>query len=227
MQKVSIKPQALTIKQSVRLFDALDYTGRQEFYKSLSDDEKDALYEQVTDNLIASVHLTTKNRIDAKMNKDRNDKRGYIVPYECHITQKTSVYGGRSRGILRWGMSQNRCLTISHTCASILTHYRRHKSMNQKRKFRRDFSYGGYAIFADGRRMHACVQVEGSKIFKVSIPKKENDDGSYLHSDSLEYDLRKKRDIYRLRRKGIIGFSYETPTETSLFYQEGAKVSEK
>ena len=91
--------------------------------------------------------------------------------------------------------------------------------MNQKRKFMRDFSYGGYAILADGRRLHACVQVEGSKIFKVSIPKKETEEGIYLHSDSLEYDLRKKRDIYRLRRKGIIGFSYETPTETSLFYE--------
>ena len=99
--------------------------------------------------------------------------------------------------------------------------------MNQKRKFRRDFSYGGYAIFAKGDRIPACVQVEGSKIVKVSIPKKENEEGLYLHSDSLEYDLRKKRDIYRLRRRGIIGFSYETPTETSLFYQEGAKVSEK
>ena len=91
--------------------------------------------------------------------------------------------------------------------------------MNQKQKFMRDFSYGGYAILADGRRLHACVQVEGSKIFKVSIPKKENDDGMYLHSDSLQYDLSKKRDIYRLRRKGIIGFSYETPTETSLLYE--------
>ena len=99
--------------------------------------------------------------------------------------------------------------------------------MNQKRKFRRDFSYGGYAIFAKGDRIPACVQVEGSKIVKVSIPKKETEDGSYLHSDCLKYDLRKKRDIYRLRRKGIIGFSYETPTETSLFYQEGAKVNEK
>ena len=62
MQKVSIKPQAMQIKQAVRLFDALDSTGRQEFYKTLSDDDKDALYTQVTDNLIASVHLTTKNR---------------------------------------------------------------------------------------------------------------------------------------------------------------------
>ena len=40
MQKVSIKPQALTIKQAVCLFDALDYTGRQEFYKTLSDDDR-------------------------------------------------------------------------------------------------------------------------------------------------------------------------------------------
>ena len=99
--------------------------------------------------------------------------------------------------------------------------------MKQQRKFERDFSYGGYAIFAKGDRIPACVQVEGSKIVKVSIPKKETEDGSYLHSDCLKYDLRKKRDIYRLRRKGIIGFSYETPTETSLFYQEGAKVNEK
>ena len=99
--------------------------------------------------------------------------------------------------------------------------------MNQKRKFRRDFSFGGYAIFEKGNRMPAFVQVEGSKIFKVSIPKKETEDGSYMHSDCLQYDLRKKRDIYRLRRKGIIGFSYDTPTETSLLYQERAKVSEK
>ena len=99
--------------------------------------------------------------------------------------------------------------------------------MNQKRKFRRDFSFGGYAIFEKGNRMPAYVQVEGSKIFKVSIPKKETEDGLYLHSDCIEYDLCKKCDIYRLRRKGIIGFSYDTPTETSLLYQEGAKVSEK
>ena len=46
--------------------------------------------------------------------------------------------------------------------------------MNQKRKFRRDFSFGGYAIFEKGDRMPAFVQVEGSKIFKVSIPKKED-----------------------------------------------------
>ena len=92
MQKVSIKPQALTIKQAVCLFDALDYTGRQEFYKTLSDDDRDALYTQVTDNLIASVPLTTKNRIDAKMNKARNDKRGYIVPDECHTAENECLW---------------------------------------------------------------------------------------------------------------------------------------
>ena len=90
--------------------------------------------------------------------------------------------------------------------------------MKQNRKFQSDFSYGGYAIFADGKRIHAFVQVEGSKIFKVSIPKKENDEGLYLHTESFQYDLRTKRDINRLRRKGIIGFSYEVPTETSLIY---------
>ncbi|MCY3743615.1 MAG: hypothetical protein OXH00_21590 [Candidatus Poribacteria bacterium] len=95
--------------------------------------------------------------------------------------------------------------------------------MKQSRKMQRDFSYGGYAILADGRRIHACVQVQDSKIFKVSIPKKENDEGVYLHSQSLQYDLRKKRDITRLKKKGIIGFSYETPTETSLTYQEDAE----
>ena len=90
--------------------------------------------------------------------------------------------------------------------------------MKQHRKLQRDFSFGGYALFADGRRRHAFVQVEGSKIFKVSLPKKENDDGVYLHSESLQYDLRTKRDITRLKKKGIIGFSYETPTETSLTF---------
>ena len=92
MQKVSIKPQALTIQQAVCLFDALNATGRQEFYKTLSDDDKDALYTQVTDNLIASVHLTTKNRIDGNTNKDRNDKRGYIVPDECHSAENDCLW---------------------------------------------------------------------------------------------------------------------------------------
>ena len=92
MQKVSIKPQAMPLGQAVRLFDALDSTGRQEFYKTLSDDEKDALYTQVTDNLIASVHLTTKNRIDGKTNKDRNQRRGSIVPDECHNAENECLW---------------------------------------------------------------------------------------------------------------------------------------
>ena len=92
MQKVSIKPQALTIKQAVRLFDALNSTGRQEFYKTLSDDDRDALYTQVTDNLIASVHLTMKNRIDGNTNKDRNQRRGYIVPNECHRAENECLW---------------------------------------------------------------------------------------------------------------------------------------
>ena len=90
--------------------------------------------------------------------------------------------------------------------------------MKQQRKMQCDFSYGGYALMEDGSRIHAFVQVEGSKIVSVSIPKKENDEGLYSHSDSLQYDLSKKRDINRLKRKGVVGFRYETPTETSLEY---------
>ena len=89
--------------------------------------------------------------------------------------------------------------------------------MKQQWKMKRDFSYGGYAIFADGRRMPAFVQVEGSKIILVSLAKKDGKT-EYLHSECILYDLRKKRDINRLQRKGVIGFSYETPTETSLLY---------
>ena len=90
--------------------------------------------------------------------------------------------------------------------------------MKQQRKMQRDFSYGGYALLEDGRRIHAFVRVEGSEIVQVAIPKKENDKGFYLHSQSLQYDLSKKRDINRLKRKGVIGFTYETPTETALTY---------
>ena len=92
MQKVSIKPRAMSLEQAVRLFDALDSTGRQEFYKTLSDDEKDAVYTQVTNTLIASVHLTTKNRIDGNTNKDRNQRRGYIVPDECHNAENECLW---------------------------------------------------------------------------------------------------------------------------------------
>ena len=88
--------------------------------------------------------------------------------------------------------------------------------MKQQRKMQRNFSYGGYALLEDGRRLHAFVRVEGSKIVHVAIPKKENDEGFYLQSQSLQYDLSQKRDITRLRKKGVVGFSYETPTETTL-----------
>ena len=92
MTKVSIKPEAVSVEQATRLFDALDSTGRQEFYKSLSDDEKDALYDETTNNLIASIHLTTKNRVDAKTNTERNTRRGYIVPDECHRAENDCLW---------------------------------------------------------------------------------------------------------------------------------------
>ena len=88
--------------------------------------------------------------------------------------------------------------------------------MKQQRKMQRDFSYGGYAILADGSRKHAIIHVEGSEICEVGIPKKENAEGVYLYSKCIKYNLRHKRDVTRLRKKGVVGFRYETPTETSL-----------
>ena len=92
MQKVSIKPQPMSVKQAVRLFERLNHSGRREFYKSLSDDEKDALYTQVTDDLIASVDLKTKNRVDAKTNKERSKRYGYILPDECHMAENNCLW---------------------------------------------------------------------------------------------------------------------------------------
>ena len=118
MQKVSIKPQAMPLGQAVRLFDALDSTGRQEFYKTLSDDEKNALYTMATDNLIASVHLTTKNRIDGKTNKDRNVRRGYIVPDECHNAENECLW--RS---VAWYFAMGH---VSKSLLKNLSHMRQH-----------------------------------------------------------------------------------------------------
>ena len=118
MQKVSIKPQAMSLEQAVRLFDALNATGRQEFYKTLSDDEKDALYTQVTDNLIASVHLTTKNRVDAKTNKDRNRRCGYILPDECHSAENECLW--RS---VAWYFAMGH---VSKSLLNNLSHMRQH-----------------------------------------------------------------------------------------------------
>ncbi|MXV82898.1 hypothetical protein F4Z98_05935 [Candidatus Poribacteria bacterium] len=91
--------------------------------------------------------------------------------------------------------------------------------MKQKRKLQRDFSYGGYAKYADGRKMPAFVQVIGGKIRHVSIAQKDGQT-EYLHSECRQYDFSKKRDISRLKRAGVVGFEYEMPAETSLHYEE-------
>lgn len=90
--------------------------------------------------------------------------------------------------------------------------------MQQKRKWLRDFSYGGYAKYADGRKMPAFVQVIGGKITHVSIAQQDGQT-EYLHSQCRQYDLSLKRDISRLKRAGVVGFEYQTPTETSLHYE--------
>ena len=91
--------------------------------------------------------------------------------------------------------------------------------MKQKQKFQQDFSVGGYAIFTDNSRLPAFLQFADAKITRVSLAKKETDSGLYLHSDCIKYDLGKQRDITRLKKKGIIGFAYQTPTELSLTFE--------
>ena len=92
MCKVSIAPQAMTLPQAVHLFESLNPMGRLQFYRSLEDDERDALYYGATDNLIARVHLTTKNRIDAKTNKARNTRRGHVLPSETQTAENDCLW---------------------------------------------------------------------------------------------------------------------------------------
>ena len=114
MQKVSIKPQAMSLSQAVHLFESLNPTGRQEFYRSLDDDERDALYMQATDNLIASVHLTTKNRIDAETNKARNERRGHIVPDKCHIAENDCLWRSAAWRMLLGQVCESWLNQLSH-----------------------------------------------------------------------------------------------------------------
>lgn len=72
---VSIAPKAMSLHQAALFFEALDYTGRQEFYKDLLDDEKDALYMQITDRLIGRVPVATKAQIDRDANEWRHQPR--------------------------------------------------------------------------------------------------------------------------------------------------------
>ena len=95
--------------------------------------------------------------------------------------------------------------------------------MKQQRHLRRNFSYGGYAIFSEtdehgeNLKMPAHIEVKESKISLVRIAKVAGKD-MYFHSECVAYDLTKKRDINRLQRKGVIAFTYETPTEMEITY---------
>ena len=113
-QQVYQKSQATQITRAVEIFQGLSYTGRKKFYKLLADDDKDALYKQVTDNLIARVHLTTKNRIDAKFNKDRNKRRGYIVPDECHRAENECLWKSAAWYIINGEVSKELWDNLSH-----------------------------------------------------------------------------------------------------------------
>lgn len=98
--QLHIKPEEMTLPQAVHLFESLNPKGRQDFYQMLDDDERDALYMGATDNLIARVHLTTKNRIDEKTNKARNERRGCILPDKCHIAENDCLWRSAAWRIL-------------------------------------------------------------------------------------------------------------------------------
>lgn len=100
MNKLDINPKAMTLPQAVHLFESLDTKGRQEFYKMLDDHERDALYYGATDSLIKSVHLTTKNRVDAKADTDRNKRRGYILPDTVHRAENDCLWRSSAWKIL-------------------------------------------------------------------------------------------------------------------------------
>ena len=104
----------MPVEHASRLFDALDSTGREKFYRSLSDDDRDALYEQVTHDLIARVPLTTKNRMDAKLNKERNTRRGYIVPNEVHRAENECLWRSAAWYILLGQVSESLRKNLSH-----------------------------------------------------------------------------------------------------------------
>ena len=104
----------MQIKAAVRIFQGLNATGRKEFYKTLSDDDKDALYDQVTNNLIDSVHLTTKNRVDAKTNKDRNKWCGYILPNECHTAENDCLWRSAAWYFIMGHVSESLWKNLSH-----------------------------------------------------------------------------------------------------------------
>ena len=112
--KVSIKPQPMSFEHAERLFEALDATGREKFYRSLSDDDRDALYERVTHDLIARVPLTTKNRMDARLNKERNTRRGYIVPNEIHRAENECLWRSAAWYILLGQVSASLRKNLSH-----------------------------------------------------------------------------------------------------------------
>lgn len=86
--------------------------------------------------------------------------------------------------------------------------------------YQTEFSYGGYVILEDGEEYPAFLLFKDSQLVQVSLPKKLNDEGLYLHSNSVKYDLTKKRDRYRLKRKGVIGCKFETPTTLSITYND-------
>lgn len=87
---------------------------------------------------------------------------------------------------------------------------------NSEAEYETDFTYGGHVVFASGTEYPANIQVSGSEIIHIAIPKKLNDQDFYLYSQSVKYDMTKNRDRDRLKKRGVVKVKYSTPTETEL-----------
>ena len=88
--------------------------------------------------------------------------------------------------------------------------------MNQKIQKKRDFKFGGNAIFKNpSENLPALITVKNSRVTTVQIAPKVGQK-SYLHSECKAYNLASRQDVITLMAQGVIGFQYQTPTQLNL-----------
>ena len=88
--------------------------------------------------------------------------------------------------------------------------------MNQKIQRKRNFKFGGNAIFKNSnKKIPTLITISNSQVTSVQIAP-EAGHKSYLHSECTTYNLTSPQDLTKLKAQGIIGFEYQTPTQLSL-----------
>ena len=88
--------------------------------------------------------------------------------------------------------------------------------MKQKIRRKRNFKFGGNAIFQNpSDNLPALITVINSCIATVEIALKKGQK-SYFPSDCTKYNLANPIDIMKLKIRGIIRFEYQTPTQLNI-----------